>query len=322
MWIRIVAWDLLRLFVTGPAALIAENLALRQQLGVLHRSASRPRLQRGDRIFWVWPSRVWTGWRSALVIVQPDTVVRWHRQGFRLYWRWNSRRRGHGRPALPRGVRDLVRRMAQANPLWGAPCIHGELLKLGIELSQAAVAKYMPRRRKPPSPTWRAFLDNHIGQLVAVDFFTLPTATFRILFVLVVLAHDRRRVLHFKVTEHPTAIWTGQQIREAFPWDTAPRFLLRDHDGIFGGDFGRVVDSMGIEQVPTAARSPWQNPRCERLIGSIRRRAKHAVRTASQGNGGTIRRDGSETRLLSPLQRASSKVGPVGAFDDPVDGQQ
>ncbi len=271
MWTRIVVWDLLRLLVAGRAALVAENLALRQQLAVMQRAVPRPKLRRRDRIFWVWLSSLWTGWRSALIIVQPNTVVRWHRQGFRLYWRWKSRRRGDGRPAIPRDVRDLIRRMAQANPLWGAPRIHGELLKLGIELSQAAVAKYMPRRRKPPSPTWRAFLDNHIGQLVAVDFFTLPTATFRILFVFVVLAHDRRRVLHFNVTEHPTAIWTGQQIREAFPWDTAPRFLLRDRDGIFGGDFGRVVDSMGIEQVPTAARSPWQNPYCERLIGSIRR---------------------------------------------------
>jgi transposase InsO family protein len=149
--------------------------------------------------------------------------------------------------------------------------VHGELLKLGIEISQAAVAKYLPRRRKPPSPTWRTFLDNHVKQIVAVDFFTVPTATFRVLFVFVVLAHDRRRILHVNATEHPAAVWNGQQIREAFPWDAAPRFLLRDRDGIYGDDFARVVESMGIEQVLTAARSPWQNPYCERLIGSIRR---------------------------------------------------
>jgi transposase InsO family protein len=162
--------------------------------------------------------------------------------------------------------------MADANLLWGAPRIHGELLKLGIDISQAAVARYIPRRRKPPSPTWRAFLENHASQIAAVDFFTVPTATFRILFIFVVLAHDRRRVLHFNVTEHPTAAWTGQQIREAFPWDcTAPRFLLRDRDCIYGQEFVRVVDAMGIEQVRIAARSPWQNPYAERLIGSIRR---------------------------------------------------
>jgi hypothetical protein len=161
MWTRSLPWNLVRLLWARRAALIAENLALRQQLAVLHRNASRPRLQSRDRIFWVWLSRLWIGWRSALVIVQPDTVVRWHRQGFRLHWRWISRRRRGGRPAIPREIRDLIRRMADANPLWGVPRIHGELLKLGIDVSQAAVAKYMPRRRKPPSPTWRAFLENH-----------------------------------------------------------------------------------------------------------------------------------------------------------------
>ena len=271
MWTRSVLWNLVRMLLAGRATLLAENLALRQQLAVLHRNAGRPRLRRRDRIFWVWLSGLWTGWRSALVLVQPETVVRWHRQGFKLYWRWKSRSRGEGRPAVPRDVRDLIRRMADANLLWGAPRIHGELLKLGIEISQAAVAKYMPRRRKPRSPTWRTFLENHIGQIVAVDFFTVPTATFRVLFVFVVLAHDRRRVLHFNVTEHPTAPWTGQQIRETFPWDTAPRFLLRDRDGIYGDDFVRVVRSMGIEHVLIAPRSPWQNPYAERVIGSIRR---------------------------------------------------
>ena len=216
MWTRSVLWSPVRPLSSGRATLLAENLALRQQLAVLQRSVTRPKLRRRDRIFWVWLSRLWTGWRSALVLVRPDTVVRWHRQGFKLYWRWKSRRRGDGRPAVSRDVRDLVRRMAAANPLWGAPRIHGELLKLGIEISQAAVAKYMPRRTKPPSSTWRTFLENHIGQIVAVDFFTVPTATFRVLFVFVVIAHDRRRVLHFNVTEYPTAGWTGQQIRDAF----------------------------------------------------------------------------------------------------------
>jgi hypothetical protein len=208
---------LVRILFASRAALLAENLALRQQLTVLQHSIPRPKLSCRDRIFWVWLSRVWAGWRSALVIVQPDTVVGWHRQGFRLYWRWKSRRRKDGRPAVSRELRDLIRRMASANPLWGAPRIHGELLKLGIPISQATVAKYMPRRLRPPSPTWRSFLNNHVKQIVAVDFFTIPTATYRILFVFVLLAHDRRRLLHFNVTDHPTAAWTGQQIRKAFP---------------------------------------------------------------------------------------------------------
>jgi transposase InsO family protein len=161
--------------------------------------------------------------------------------------------------------------MTQANFLWGAPRIHGELLKLGIEISQAAMAKYRPRRRKPPSPTWRAFLRNHIGQLVAVNDFTVPTAACRVRFDFIVLAHDRRRALHFNVTEHPTAAWTGQQIREAFPWNTTPRFILRDRDGNFGNEFMRVVKGTRIEQVLTAPRSPWQYPYAERVIGSIRR---------------------------------------------------
>jgi len=239
-------------------------------LAVALRRSPRPKLRSRDRTFWVLLSNLWTDWRSALVVVNPETVIRWHRQGFRLYWRWKSRRR-EGRPAVPHEVRDLIRRMAQANPLWGAPRIHGELLKLGINVGQASVAKYMPRRRKPPSPTWRSFLNNHLPQIVACDFMTVPTATFRVLYVLIILAHDRRRVLHFNVTEHPTAQWTGQQLREAFPWNATPRFLLRDRDGIYGDEFTRVAHSMGIEQVLTAARSPWQNPYVERLIGSIRR---------------------------------------------------
>jgi putative transposase len=161
--------------------------------------------------------------------------------------------------------------MSLANPLWGAPRIHGELLKLGIAVSQTTVAKYVPRRRRPPSPTWRAFLRHHVSELASIDFFTVPTATFRVLFVFVVLAHDRRRILHISVTAHPTTAWTRQQLREAFPWDRAPRFLLRDRDRIYGADFTSTVRAMGTEEVLTAPRSPWQNPFAERVIGSIRR---------------------------------------------------
>jgi putative transposase len=216
-------------------------------------------------------SRFWAGWKQSLTIVQPETVIRWHREGFRLYWRWKSRSKGSGMPRVARDVRDLIRQMSEANVLWGAPRIHGELLKLGIEISQAAVSKYMVRHRKPPSQNWRTFLENHAKEIVSIDFFTVPTATFRVLFVFIILSNHRRRILHSNVTTNPSAAWTGQQIVEAFPWDTVPRFLVRDRDGIYGNDFTRRVEGMGIEEVPISARSPWQNPYVERVIGSIRR---------------------------------------------------
>jgi len=203
--------------------LALENLALRQQIVVLRRSVKRPRLKRTDRVFWVLLSRTWSDWANTLILVKPDTVVRWHRTGFRVYWTWKSRHRGDGRPAVPRRVRDLIRRISKANSLWGAPRIHGELLKLGIEVSQATVSKYMVRHRKPPSQSWRTFLNNHAKDLVSIDFFTVPTVTFNVLFVFVILAHERRRIIHFNVTESPGAKWTAQQIVEAFPWDSAPR---------------------------------------------------------------------------------------------------
>ena len=252
-------------------ALALENLALRQQLAVLHRSVKRPRLSDVDRGFWVLLRRIWTDWDRVLVMVKPETVVRWHRSGFRRYWTWKSRRRGPGRPGVAPEIRELIRNMCRANPLWGAPRVHGELVKLGISISQAAVSKYIVRHRKPPSQTWRSFLDNHVKDLVSVDFFTLPTATFRVLFVFIVLSHDRRRIVHFNVTEHPSAEWTAQQIVDAFPWDSAPRYLLRDRDQTYGAYFEHRVEGLGIEQVRTAPRSPWQNPFVERVIGSIRR---------------------------------------------------
>jgi putative transposase len=172
---------------------------------------------------------------------------------------------------IPPEARDLIRKMSLANSLWGAPRIHGELLKLGINLSQATVSKYMVRQRKPPSQTWQTFLNNHIKDLVAVDFFTVPTVSFRVLYVFVVLAHDRRRHIHFNVTARPTAEWAAQQIVHAFPWDTVPRYLIRDRDGTYGQDFRQRMKEMGIHEVLTAPRSPWQNAYAERLIGSIRR---------------------------------------------------
>jgi putative transposase len=253
------------------AALQVENLALRHQLAVLRRGSKRPQLRQTDRLFWAWLSRIWSGWREAIVIVKPETVIAWRRRKFREYWTKLSRSGKPGRPAIPKEVRDLIRRMSRANPLWGAPHIVGELKKIGITLPRSTVAKYMIRHRKPPSPTWRAFLKNHIADIAAIDFFIVPTVRNQVLFVFLVLAHERRRVLHFNITTNPTAEWTAQQILNAFPWDEAPRFLLRDRDGIYGQYFRCRVKNMGIEQVVTAPRSPWQNPYVERLIGSIRR---------------------------------------------------
>ena len=254
------------------AALELENMALRHQIGVLKRSArKRPKLTAADRLFWVFLSRVWCDWRSALDIVKPATAIAWHRKGFRLFWTWKIRHGQVGRPAVSGEVRDLIRKMSRENPLWGAPHIHGELLKLGIEISETSVAKYMVRHRKPPSQTWRTFLNNHVKNLVSVDFFTVPTIRFQVLYVFLVLAHDRRRVVHFNVTAHPTAEWTAQQLREAFPFDQIPRYLLRDRDKIFGDTFREQVKDMQIEEVLSAPRSPWQRAYVERVIGSIRR---------------------------------------------------
>jgi len=254
------------------AAVELENLALRHQIGVLQRSAAkRAKLTSGDRLFWICLSRLWRDWRSALAIVKPETVVAWHRAAFRRFWAWKVRRGLPGRPLISREVRDLIRKMCRENPLWGAPRIHGELLKLGINIAESSVSKYMVRGNKPPSQTWHTFLENHASQLVSIDFFTVPTIRFQVLYVFLVLAHDRRRILHFNVTAHPTAEWTGQQLREAFPFAQHPRYLLRDRDAIFGHDFRQKVRDMAICEVLSAPRSPWQRAYVERVIGSIRR---------------------------------------------------
>jgi transposase InsO family protein len=253
------------------ASLRAEILALRHQLAVLQANAQRRlRLKRSDRVLWVLLSRWFPGWRQCLRFVQPATVIAWHRRAFALYWTRKSRRRP-GRPQVTAEIRALIGHMSHTNPLWGAPRIHGELLKLGIEVAESTVAKYMQRHRKPPSQTWRTFLSNHLAQMASMDFFTVPTATLRVLFVLVVLSHARRRIVHFAVTEHPTLEWTIQQLREACPWNQSPQYLLRDRDAIYGGHLVAVIQGMGIEEVRAAPRSPWQNPYVERLVGSIRR---------------------------------------------------
>jgi transposase InsO family protein len=247
-----------------------ENLALRHQLHVLRRQRpGRPRLFAIDRLLWVLLYRLWPRCLEAMVLVKPATVIQWHRQGFRLFWRWRSR---SGRPSVEREIRDLIRQMSSANPLWGAPRIHGELLKLGIEISQATVAKYMVRRRgTPPSQNWRTFLRNQAQGIAAIDMFIVASASFRLLYVMIILTHDRRNIARSAVTEHPTAAWLSRQVTEAFPWDTAPRYLLRDRDRSYGAYFCNRVEAMGITEVITAPRSPWQNAYVERVIGSIRR---------------------------------------------------
>ena len=274
----------LRSILRSRLDLQLEILALRHQIGVLERSVrKRPRLTPTDRLLWVSLFRIWRHWRSTLVIVKPETVVAWHRKGFRLFWSWKVRHGQPGRPAIPRTTRDLIRRMCRENPTWGAPRIHGELLKLGIDIGESSVTKYMVRGRKPPFQTWRTFLENHLSQIASVDFFTVPSIRFQVLYVFLVLAHDRRRVLHFNVTTHPTAEWTGQQLREAFPFDQFPLYLLRDRDAIFGQEFRDQVRDMGIEEVLSAPRSPWQRAYIERIIGSIRRECLDHVIVFGEG---------------------------------------
>jgi putative transposase len=231
-------------------------------------------LNNADRLFWIGLSRLWPEWRSALKIVQPDTVIAWHRNAFRRFWTWKVRRGKPGRPAIAAQLRALIRRMSRENPGWGAPRIHGELLKLGVDIGETSVSKYLVRSRKPPSQTWRTFLENHLQSLVSVDFFAVPTIRFQILYVFLVLAHERRRIVHFAVTAHPTAEWTAHQLREAFPWESAPRYLLRDRDRIFGHEFVAQVKAIGIEQVLSTPRSPWQRAHIERarlaaFVGSV-----------------------------------------------------
>jgi putative transposase len=252
--------------------LLLENIALRQQLATLVQRG-RPRIRAVDRAFWIALRRVWSRWADIIVIVKPETVVAWHRAGFRLYWRWLSRKgKRAGRQPLAREVRDLIRRMATEN-LWGAPRIHGELLELGFEISERTVSRYLrtlhlrPRSRQ----TWSTFLKNHRDAIVAMDLFTVPTATFRLLYVLFVIRHARREVIHWNITANPTATWVIQQMREAFPFDAGSRYLLFDRDSIFCTDVVAVVRSMAMKPTRTSYRSPWQNGVAERFVGTLRR---------------------------------------------------
>jgi transposase InsO family protein len=258
---------------------------------------------------------LWSEWRSTLIIVLPETVIGWHRQGFRWYWTWKIRHGKAGRPPVPKQIRDLIRTIGRENPIWGAPRIYSELMKLGIKVSEASVAKYMVRSPKPASQTWRTFLNNHVSQLASVDFFTVHTIWFEVLFVFVVLAHDRRRVVHFNVTAHPTAEWTAQQVLEAFPFDTAPRYLMRDRDRIYGQEFRDQVTVMNIKEVLGTPRCPWQRAYVERVIGSIRREClDHVIVLSEEALRRTLRSYFSyyhRSRLHLSLERDSPESRPV-----------
>lgn len=254
--------------------LLLENLALRQQLAVLARRRPQPRFSAPDKLFWIVLCRLWPGWRKALILVQPDSVVRWHRSGFKLYWKWLSRNRKRpGRKCVSREVRELIFRMVNENKTWGAPRIHGELKMLGYDVSERSVLRWMRKAPRDPEPAkqWTTFLNNHREAIAAMDFFTLPTLTFGVLYCFFVIAHERRRILHWNVTKQPTSAWVVQQLREAFPYDSAPGYLIFDRGTNFNEEVIDTVKSFGIQPKRTSFRSPWQNGVAERWIENCRR---------------------------------------------------
>jgi putative transposase len=273
LWFCLWFGVLIRIF-RSRRNLLLENLALRQQLTVLKRKHPKPKLRMLDILFWVVSRRFWSGWKQSLIVVTPETVVRWHRAGFRLYWSFFSKvRKQVGRNGLSKEVKGLIFRMVAENPTWGGPRIHGELLMLGFDVSERSIARWMKRAPRDPEPgrRWLAFLRNHREAIAAMDFFTVPTVTFSLLYCFFVIGHDRRRVLHLNVTCHPTSSWIVQQLREAFPYQSAPKFLIFDHDAKYGLEVPAAIRSMSITCLQTSVRSPWQNGVAERWVGSCRR---------------------------------------------------
>ena len=318
--LSLIRWMLLGRF-RSKASLGAEILALRHKLNVLRRtSPRRPVFSNFNRMIFVCLYRIAPRILDAITIVGPETVIRWHRAGFRSFWRWKSSRRA-GRPSVTPEIRRLIREMSLANPLWGAPRIHGELLKLGIDIGQTSVAKYMARRRRPPSQGWRTFLLNHAEGIASIDLFVVPTISFKLLYGLLILRHDRRRIVWVGVTTSPTSEWIARQVREACGWEPVPDYLVRDRDRVYGQAFARRLRAIGIRDRPTAPRSPWQNSYAERLIGSIRRECldhvivlgerhlRHVLGAYQQYYNGT------RTHLAlakdSPLTRSVQAIGSI-----------
>lgn len=267
--IKIVTSQFISAF-RSRTALHAKTPLLRHQITILRRRApKRVNITQSDHAIFKIFLMFWPSSARLITIVHPKTLVRWHREGFRLYWRWKSQR--IGRPKTSSEIRLLVRKMSTDNPLWGAPRFHGELLKLGFDVSQATVSRYMPKRPPNPDQTWRTFVRNHMDCTAAIGFLVVPTLTFSVLYILVVLHHGRRELVHFAITTNPTAQWTAQQITEAFPWNNSPRYIVRDNDGTYGETFRKRLGAMYIQDVRTAPRSTWQNAYAERVLGSIRR---------------------------------------------------
>jgi transposase InsO family protein len=299
----------------------AENAVLRHQLVVLRRrQRGRVPLTNNDRWFFIQLYRWFPSILQVLTIIRPETLVGWHRAGFRRYWRWKSRRLG-GRPQIEIELRVLIRRMSVENPLWGAPRIHGELLKLGFEVAQSSIAKYMVKRRGPPSQGWRTFLHNHAPDIAAMDLFVVPAIGFKPLYALVIVRLGRRDLVWINVTAHPTAEWVARQITEAFPWNEAPRYMIRDRDSIYGAIVTRRLRAMGIRDKPIAPASPWQNGVVERLIGSIRRECVDHIIVLGEAHLGRIlksyARYYNETRTHlalgkdAPVSRSVQRTGVV-----------
>lgn len=254
-------------------SLLLENLALRQQLAVLKRKHPRPRLTLFDKLFWVLARKYWPRWKQALIVVSPETIVRWHRAGFQLYWTKLSRHRiRFGRKRISKELRDLIFQMVAENPTWGAPRIHGELQMLGFDVSERTVSRWVQRAPRNPESVdrWKAFLRNHREVVAAMDFFTIHTVTFGILYCFFLICHDRRRILHFNVTHNPTSPWVVQQLREAFPFEAAHKYMILDRDQKFGLDVIAAIKAMGSRPKRTSFRSPWQNGIAERWVESCR----------------------------------------------------
>ena len=266
-----VIFELFGLIFRSKRDIVLENLVLHQQLAVQQRSIKRPKIKNTDRIFWVWLSRIWNDWRSSLIIVKPPTVIGWHKKGFKLYWKRKSRR--VGRPNIDWELIKLIRKLQKENSTWTAQRIQGELVKLGLTVSDNTVAKYM---RKPESDDgkrqrWLTFMRNHAKHIVGIDFFVARTILFRSIHVFVAISHERRKILHFALTANPHSQWAIQQLRETFAFDETTKYVIRDNDGIYSNEFKQTIKRFGLKDTPTAPRSPWQNPFTERVIGTLRR---------------------------------------------------